>query len=129
MQYHISPTKTSNTRKIPITERVYEVLCEQRKSYFVYADEYIDGKRNFVFHTQSGKLIKITNFDSELKRVAAVYNETAIHKIDNLSCHILRHTGCTRNAEKGMDMKVLQYMMGHATPNLHHFGVNLCENT
>lgn len=26
---------------------------------------------------------------------------------------MLRHTGCTRNAENGMDMKVLQYLMGH----------------
>lgn len=33
--------------------------------------------------------------------------------LDNLTPHILRHTGCTRNAENGMDMKVLQYLMGH----------------
>ena len=26
---------------------------------------------------------------------------------------MLRHTGCTRNAENGMDLKVLQYLMGH----------------
>lgn len=27
--------------------------------------------------------------------------------------HVLRHTGCTRMAETGMDPKVLQYLMGH----------------
>ena len=27
--------------------------------------------------------------------------------------HILRHTGCTRMAETGIDIKVLQSIMGH----------------
>lgn len=31
-----------------------------------------------------------------------------------ISAHTLRHTGCTRMAERGMDVKVLQYIMGHA---------------
>ena len=26
----------------------------------------------------------------------------------------MRHTGCTRMAEAGVDLKVLQYIMGHA---------------
>ena len=26
----------------------------------------------------------------------------------------MRHTACTRMAEQGMDIKVLQYIMGHA---------------
>ena len=29
--------------------------------------------------------------------------------------HVLRHTACTRMAEKGMDIKVLQYLMGHSS--------------
>ena len=34
--------------------------------------------------------------------------------LPHISAHILRHTGCTRMAEAGMDPKVLQYIMGHA---------------
>lgn len=34
--------------------------------------------------------------------------------LPKISAHILRHTGCTRMAESGMDMKVVQYLMGHA---------------
>lgn len=34
--------------------------------------------------------------------------------LPEISAHCLRHTGCTRMAESGMDIKVLQYIMGHA---------------
>ena len=35
--------------------------------------------------------------------------------LPKFSAHVLRHTGCTRMAERGMDPKVLQYVMGHAS--------------
>ena len=34
--------------------------------------------------------------------------------IERLSAHNLRHTACTNMAGKGMNIKVLQYIMGHA---------------
>lgn len=46
------------------------------------------------------------------------YNETAVHKIGHISAHVLRHTGCTRYVEKGIDLKVLQYLMGHSTTQI-----------
>lgn len=101
-----------------MTDRVYEILCEMKKCCCPMPEECVDDKKNFVFHTLSGKLIKTTNFGHELKKVVETYNETAKHPIEGLTCHVLRHTGCTRNAEKGMDMKVLQYMMGHANSNI-----------
>ena len=65
------------------------------------------------------------------------YEEYAIHDTDNFpiaigeyvsieelnrkaellpkfSAHVMRHTACTRMAECRMDVKVLQYIMGHA---------------
>lgn len=35
--------------------------------------------------------------------------------LPKFSAHVLRHTGCTRMAERGMDPKTLQYVMGHAS--------------
>ena len=32
--------------------------------------------------------------------------------LPKVSAHIMRHTACTRMAEKRMDVKVLQYIMG-----------------
>lgn len=34
--------------------------------------------------------------------------------LPKISAHIMRHTACTRMAECRMDIKVLQYLMGHA---------------
>ena len=49
--------------------------------------------------------------DAEFKRRKA-------RLLPHISAHILRHTGCTRMAEAGMDPKVLQYIMGHAHINV-----------
>ena len=35
--------------------------------------------------------------------------------LPHISSHTLRHTACTRMAERGIDPKVLQYIMGHAS--------------
>ena len=34
-------------------------------------------------------------------------------EIPHISAHILRHTACTRMAETNLDIKVVQYVMGH----------------
>ena len=52
------------------------------------------------------------------KKAVEKYNETAEYKIDKISAHTLRHTGCTRDAEDGMDIKVLQYIMGHSNTQI-----------
>ena len=35
-----------------------------------------------------------------------------------LTPHILRHTYCTRLFEYGFDVKEIQYLMGHSTPEM-----------
>ena len=43
------------------------------------------------------------------------YDRRKIYRnMQEISAHILRHTGCTGMAGRGMDVKVLQYIMGHA---------------
>ena len=34
--------------------------------------------------------------------------------LPHVSAHIFRHTACTRMAEAGMEIKALQYIMGHS---------------
>jgi len=74
----------------------------------------VDGYRDFVFYSYYGSLINNSNFYVEFQAFLRQYNMTAKNKVENVSPHTLRHTGCTRNAEHGMDIKVLQYLMGHS---------------
>lgn len=113
--FHITSTKNTHTRKIPMTDDVYDVLSELHKYFFILRKDYcVDGKKDFLFYSKSGNLLNITSFNYELKKAVEKYNETAEYKIDKISAHTLRHTGCTRDAEDGMDIKVLQYIMGHS---------------
>lgn len=63
-------------------------------------------------------MLNVASFDYELKKAVEKYNETAEYEIESISAHILRHTGCTRDAEDGMDIKVLQYLMGHSNTQI-----------
>lgn len=117
--FHITSTKNTHTRKIPMTDDVYDVLSELRKYYFILRKDYcVDGKKDFLFYSKSGNLLNITTFNYELKKAVEKYNETAEYKIGKISAHTLRHTGCTRDAEDGMDIKVLQYIMGHSNTQI-----------
>lgn len=117
--FHITSTKNTHTRKIPMTDDVYDVLSELYKYFFILRKDYcVDGKKDFLFYSKSGKLLNITSFNYDLKKAVEKYNETAEYKIDRISAHTLRHTGCTRDAEDGMDIKVLQYIMGHSNTQI-----------
>ncbi len=117
--YHITQTKSKRSRIIPMTDEVYQILKELKRHYFILKQDYeIDGKENFLFYTSSNRLMNEGSFLHELKKFLDMYNQEAENKIEKLTPHILRHTGCTRNAENGMDIKVLQYIMGHSTSQI-----------
>lgn len=117
--YHITETKNKQTRIIPMSENAYKILLEYKRRWYMIGKDYeVDGKSGFVFFSKSNSLINYMNFNNELKRAVENYNKTAKNKIEEISPHVLRHTGCTRNAEDGMPIKELQYMMGHASTQI-----------
>lgn len=120
-KFCITPTKGNNERYIPMTDRLYKMLKKMKSNYFVTRrdDLVVDNVKDFVFFSKSGNLIYTGSFRRELLRLLASYNlKNPKNKIEYLTPHILRHTGCTRNAENGMDIKVLQYLMGHKSPTI-----------
>ena len=62
--------------------------------------------------------------NSVLYNIVNAYNKVEVERakkehrkaelLPKFSAHVMRHTACTRMAECRMDVKVLQYIMGHA---------------
>lgn len=55
------------------------------------------------------------SYQSILKRVVEKYNKSHEEALPRITPHSLRHTFCTRLAQKNMNPKNLQYIMGHAS--------------
>lgn len=116
--YADSPKTDSGIRIIPMTTDVYKVLIEQKQNQLSKGwrtNVEIDGYSDFVFSTKNGNPIMPSAVNNILLNIVNRYNSTVGEiEIPHISAHNLRHTGCTRMAEAGIDPKVLQYIMGHS---------------
>ena len=127
-KFHISTPKTSSgIRIIPMTQEVAKAFEEQRKINFMLAKDKsieVDGCSGFVFTAKSGRPLMPYGVNSALYNIVDAYNKQEVQRarkehrkaelLPKVSAHVMRHTACTRMAECRMDIKVLQYIMGHA---------------
>ena len=130
-EYYINPPKSkSGIRQIPMTETVYQALkrtvVKIKNSKLIV----IDGYSRFLFLSCKGLPYVSTNCTNAFKNSAIKYNKLHKDTIPELTPHILRHTLCSKLANKGMNPKNLQYIMGHSdittTLNCYtHFSLEL----
>lgn len=130
MKYSIVPPKSdAGYRTIYMTDEVkksFKVLQKRRMMDGKNPFE-IDGYSDFVFTSDANnRPVTPATFSRILDKCVEMYNkqtgclddeEDAVF-LPHISAHVLRHTACTRMAENGMDVKVLQYVMGHTTSRL-----------
>ena len=123
--YAEAPKTKSGTRIIPMTKEVRRELLIQKQRQIMTgttSKEIIDGYRGFCFTTKTCAPIMPSAVNSVLYNIVNSYNKTVKcegeEKLPKISAHILRHTACTRMAESGIDVKVLQYIMGHNSINV-----------
>ena len=121
-KHYIEEPKNRTARKIPLQESIIKILEKYKESiYFISkSNQYeIDGVSNFVFLNSQLRLYTPNTIVRAFHEIRDAYNETIEENADVLlpdfSPHTLRHTFCTRMAENGMDIKVLQEIMGHKT--------------
>ena len=116
-RYYITKTKTkSGERFIPMSEAVQQAFQRAIKKRKKPKKEYmIDGISGFIFLTQEGKPKVAVHYQMTMHRILKTYNQTHEEqwKIP-LTPHVMRHTFCTDLVNSGMDLKSVQYLMGHS---------------
>lgn len=127
-EYRLTATKTeAGDRTIPLKYHgIYDVLSDY-KSYQEESgngcNSVIDGVSGFVFYNRFNNICNPASINREIKRLVAKHNaeeevNAAKEKrraviIPDFSCHIARHTFCTRLCENDTNIKVIQDVMGH----------------
>ncbi|WP_314961714.1 site-specific integrase [Peptostreptococcus stomatis] len=124
--YAINDTKTSaGTRKIPMTEKVRIMFIQQKeltKNNNFKCLSKIDGYSDFIFLNRFGHVLNSSVLNKTLKRIIRACNMERVETLkigDKLlpyfSNHTLRHTFTTRMCEAGVNIKVMQSILGHSS--------------
>lgn len=138
INYFIAPTKTKETRIVPLQDEIVKILQNHKnKTYFISmsSDFEVDGKKGFVFYNRNLKPHKPNTIVKAFHLLVEAHNKNADDTdiiIPDFTPHTLRHTFCTRMAENGMDVRVLQELMGHKTLEItmqvyNHINTDRCR--
>ncbi len=120
--YGINTTKTvASKRDIPMTENVYNALKkrkELRDKLDIKSKLVIEGRSDFIFLNRIGRPYNQGTLNKAIKRIVRDCNFELIDSgkdqiLPNFTCHTLRHTFITRMCEAGINVKVLQELVGH----------------
>ena len=113
--YYIEKPKTkSGIREIPMTDKAYDAFQRLIKSRKKTEPIVIDGYSNFLMLNGKGLPQVASSYNMVLKGLVKNYNKTHDDELPEISPHSLRHTFCTKMANKGMTPNTLQYIMGHS---------------
>ncbi len=126
-EYELGLPKTkSGIRTIPMFDKVRETLLEEKayqKENGLECISEIEGISGFVFFNRFGTVHKPGAINREINRIVNDYNASEEVRafrekrepvlIPRFSCHITRHTFCTRLCENNTNVKFIQTVMGH----------------
>lgn len=124
LKLHVSTPKTkSGIRTIPMSDGVYNAFAQQKELNSLLGKDRnrfeVEGLQDFVFITRNGRPLLMCSVNKILSNIVKAVNAQGQEEtFPDISAHTMRHTFCTRMAENGMDIKVLQYLMGHANINI-----------
>jgi len=116
-KYYVEQTKTeSGCRYIPMTDNVYHSLqniLENRTK--LKREPVVNGYGGFLLIDKNGRPKVALHIENEIRWGLKKYAKLHPDKpLPHITPHVLRHTFCTNMAHAGMDLKNLQYLMGHS---------------
>lgn len=128
-QYYWQPLKTAaGHRDIPLTPAAKKALIMEKELDFALGrrakEQEVAGRSGIVFINNRGMALNSYSIDGTIKRIISVYNQRESKEAEtenrepellpHIYVHILRHTFCTRSVESGINIKTVQYLMGHS---------------
>ena len=117
--YYIETPKTkSGIRQVPMSDEACMIFQRVLKNRRKPEPIIIDGYSDFVFLNQQGYPMTGANYTTTFGNIIKKYNKHHEDTLPKVTPHILRHTFCTRLANKNMNPKSLQYIMGHSNINI-----------
>lgn len=116
--FHVEPPKTKQSyRKVPINSICRAYLEEQLKLKEVISQKRPKQKNNYLFVTKFNTPLNSQIYSDAIKAVIRQINLTRSfdEQFELFSGHTFRHTFATRCFENGVDAKVVQSYLGHAS--------------
>lgn len=116
-KYYVEKTKTEcGIRFIPMTDDVYQslknILANRRK---MKTEIIVDGYSGFILIDKDCHPKVALHIENEMRCAMKKYKKLHPEQpLPHITPHVFRHTFCTNMANKGMDIKTLQYLMGHS---------------
>lgn len=118
--YFISSPKTkSGIRTIPMTDTVYMALKRVLKNRASPKVEMlVDGCTGFIFLDKAGKPKVAMHLENFMRGLQRKHPWALGGDFPKVTPHVLRHTFCTNMQQAGIDIKSLQYLMGHSNASV-----------
>lgn len=133
--YYVERTKTEAGRRyIPMTNDVYQslknIIAKRKKLNIEWV---IDGYSGFILLDKNDRPKVALHIENEMRWARAKYKKLHPEQpLPHITPHVMRHTFCTNMANAGLELKSLQYVMGHSdagiTMNVYtHINYNRAE--
>lgn len=118
--YFVAPPKTSSgNRSIPMTDAVYMAfrrVMERRGNPKV--EMMVDGYSGFLFLDKDARPKVAMHLENYMRGMQRKYVKMYGKTLPAVTPHVLRHTFCTNAQQAILDVKSLQYLMGHSTASV-----------
>lgn len=118
--YFVTPPKTkSGIRNVPMTDAVYMALMRVVKARtHPKVELLVDGHSGLLFLDKSGMPKVAMHLENYMRGLQARFEKAYGKPVPRITPHVLRHTFCTNVQQAGLDVKSLQYLMGHSNASV-----------